>query len=53
MEKRCECVQVCLNNPDKNFEQLIEMGLICERCTNSYKEFCKIIEEEDKEQSPV
>ena len=35
-----------MDNPDKNFEQLIEMGLICDRCASSYKEFCKIIEEE-------
>lgn len=44
MGKRCDCVQVRRDNPDKTFEELIKMGLICEDCANSYWEFCKFAE---------
>lgn len=46
MGKRCDCAQVRLDYPDKSFDELIKMGLICETCANNYYEFCKIIEEE-------
>lgn len=44
MKKGCDCAQVRLDHPDKSFEELIEMGLICEACANSYREFCKFAE---------
>ncbi len=45
---RCDCPQICKDNPDKTFEQLIEMGLICKTCANSYREFSAMLEEEDE-----
>jgi len=50
MTKGCECAQVRLNNPDKSFEELIKLGLICEDCANSYWEFCKFAESLPKEE---
>ncbi|HII15266.1 MAG TPA: hypothetical protein HA362_03045 [Nanoarchaeota archaeon] len=46
MRKRCDCPKVCKDSPDKTFEEIIGMGLICEECANSYKEFSKIVEAE-------
>jgi len=48
MGKRCDCVQVRRDNPDKTFEELIKSGLICDVCAKSYYEFCKIIEEDEQ-----
>ncbi|MDD4878291.1 MAG: hypothetical protein PHO02_04625 [Candidatus Nanoarchaeia archaeon] len=45
---RCDCPQVCRDHPDKTFEELIEMGLICDVCANSYREFSKIMEGEEE-----
>lgn len=50
MGKRCECAQVCKDNPEKKFSELIEMGLICETCASNYKEFCEMLDEPEKKQ---
>lgn len=46
MGKRCDCALAYKNNPDKTFEELIKMGLICETCTSNYYEFCELIKNE-------
>ncbi len=53
MGKRCDCASICRDNPDKTFEELINMGLICETCANSYREFCKFVESMPKEEESV
>ncbi|MDI6738502.1 MAG: hypothetical protein QME12_08405 [Nanoarchaeota archaeon] len=50
MGKRCDCPQISRYHPDKTFGELIEMGLICDTCANTYREFSKIMAEETKEE---
>lgn len=53
MGKRCDCASVCRDHPDKTFEELIKMGLICEICANSYQEFCKFAKSMPEEEKII
>lgn len=48
MGAKCDCAQVCKDNPDKKFSELIEMGLICETCASNYREFTAMLDEDEK-----
>ncbi|MFH1637007.1 MAG: hypothetical protein ABIB71_01115 [Candidatus Woesearchaeota archaeon] len=42
MGKMCDCPRVVMDNPDKDFEELIKAGLICDVCANTYRECCRL-----------
>ncbi|HII15267.1 MAG TPA: hypothetical protein HA362_03050 [Nanoarchaeota archaeon] len=50
MGTKCDCAQICKDNPEKKFSELIELGLICETCASNYKEFCEMLDESEKKQ---